>query len=1695
MMTYEHSMATLNVSDKNEVIDFEYRGVKESHPLGALQLISESDSDLLFITLPRSTKMNNFPNMLSRFWSDNDVATFECCPVSLETNETTYQTRAKMIFNKSYISSTRKRTLDKALGYQAATKKGDCGGMLVSTYGPLCGRYLGMHVAGGAGAGGFFGMSTIITREMIEEALNFKGTDIPEVEFFEQGGDLHGPNLHHVVKIPREEQVHLCRKTKLKPSIISDLLPWEAQKHLPLMTADDPRSEGQDPVINMLNDTLSVEQPTGINPHFMNLVRDDMIHFYRYALEWPIGRRMLTIEEALGGIPGLLTSMKVKSSPGYPLVLYSRKSGKRDWYHFTDNGELIIEPIFRQMVNQFLLKLTDPDFTDDIRGRFLVYLKDELTTASKIEQKRCRLIFGGDLIANTAFRMLFGSFIVAFQRSHRTTPSAIGLNQYSYDMDTIYQYLTEVGDNFIAGDFKNFDKKMVKEFQLLGYDVISSLCDFIPKHTLEKFVRHQTESPLQVFNKLLYLKSSHFSGCFFTTILNILVHEAYIRYIFNFLCPNVIFEDHVRMKILGDDHIYSVSDEIKDKVTPITIANELSLLGQTYTSDDKLKPLDDEHRDFADITFLGAHPIEHNGKYVGALKKDTLRETLKWTRNHDNTIIEECRTTMELMSVWGKEDYDLYYKQINQALFQAGYDPIKLPSQSTMIEIVASRTSATDCCFPMLFNAQGNDAAQFGLTKLNQRHTLESTVLNNSNVKDSLSMKAMAETPMDLNFSTESNVWRSDFTWTNGDPAGTAIYTIDVPFGLLSLGQSDNIQNMPFDRYTYWTGDVEVSLQINGQPFQQGLLAMYFMPLASYQCELANITTTNHVLLTPGESSTASITIPFIYPRTLMNTYASATESLGTIFVTPLSPLVSVTGDTLNISVFSKFPNSSFRIPKIPIEALANGQIMYSTPSGEQILREYEGTFVKEEDEGVEYEAQGAGQSTNVSNTYYNVGGNMPIQDNPTSIGQDLGQQTTADLAADVSAMPLDNPPLCSGSVPFHQTFSGMSASHGVRPTNDMQLFPSALSREPMQIFNPAEAKISTLLGKKCLLTSFEVSSSDDIGKLLYSVQLNTRMGLIDGFGIPFNIAFLNQFMFWRSHMRFEVVAVRTRFHSTRLNAVVTYGAPVASEALRTVAYSHMIDFSGENSKFDFDVEWNAQTEFLRIYEGDGQVDPVQNYSLGNLSFYLTNALVAPESVASSHQVLVFLRFVEPRVAVPRPYSPFTFNAYSEILPNFIIMSILSGDSIVNTNDGVGSKTTAVFSKTAVSFDPQVPDDGVYNVSGSITLRYFSMSGSFQTFVVSSVQATFDPTTVTIVFTPTVVPGFEFSTSANLSFESITILDSIAVGGNVEMIAQGMDIPPSNEDGTQPQDEHVEAVATTHVETVERPIQPCKLEIGRKFEFLVSDIHEIGRRYHRIKLIGNNQLDQFVVNTSVTNTGETINFLNFSVQVQSYLRAFFAVWAGSVKYRIFNQDDNVGNVVFVPYLNTDQRICVPIIDALNGEAFTYNSEAVTSLSSVSAPMARERSYPLALKQFIDVSAPFQTHFNFCYNSKTQDIAPIASGTMALSYGDQEPEIYTAFGDDLRLGVFRPPQTTTLNFAGFSGGKAGFFQPAAFNLRPHFQTLKAVGVVGRTNSGVDHAKKLAVPAVVASSAQRKTPAGNAGGNNSACLPNCRTSCSE
>ena len=75
--------------------------------------------------------------------------------------------------------------------------------------------------------------------------------------------------------------------------------------------------------------------------------------------------------------------------------------------------------------------------------------------------------------------------------------------------------------------------------------------------------------------------------------------------------------------------------------------------------------------------------------------------------------------------------------------------------------------------------------------------------------------------------------YRESVEWTTTDAFGAEIKSWDIPFGILDKGDDNNLQNMPFDRFIYWNGTVELTLQVTGTPFQQGLAIFYFYPLAN----------------------------------------------------------------------------------------------------------------------------------------------------------------------------------------------------------------------------------------------------------------------------------------------------------------------------------------------------------------------------------------------------------------------------------------------------------------------------------------------------------------------------------------------------------------------------------------------------------------------------------------------------------------------------------------------------------------------------------------------------------------------------------------------------------------------------------------------------------------------------------------------
>lgn len=1659
-VTVNHIFETIDgLIPDGTILTLKYGGSVIKLPFSADNLTFGVDSDVAFYNTG-PTKLNMFPDLRKKFWTEDQAANFKVGTVSFNTEEGTKMSCATKLERVKYSVDGLKTTkiLEHGLVYRMKMQNGDCG-LAVSSLGSIAsGMYMGIHVAGGQTICETQGAAVIITREMIEEALKLPTID-DVIELKAQSGELNGPNLLVLEQVPVDEQVYVNRKSKLQPSSIVKHLPWKPLKHRPIMSTFDERSNGVDPAINMLNDTLSVVQPE-VDRKVFSKVKKEMFDWWHRKLEWTVERRQLTFEEALGGIPGKLASYKSSTSAGYPLCKIAKKKGKQDFFHFDKNGDLVYEDYFAEMVADREVELIQED--EDSRDRFLVYMKDEPVTQKKIDEGRTRLIYSGNLLSNVVFRQYFGSLLASMNASYHYSPSAVGLNPYSWDMDVMYEYLMEVQKDgkFVAGDFKNFDKNMIRQFQEAAYELLMDLMgEVVPKEMKQAFVKNQMDPYVQYSQWKFRLKTSHLSGCFFTTIVNNLVHEMYLRYIFMRQYPDLSFSKHVRSKILGDDHIYSFSEECRE-LNPVRIAELLAEIGQTYTSDKKDQPLTEEFRSFEDITFLGAHPVMLEGYWCGALKKETIQESTCWTRNKNETLCEEMKSMIEFASMWELDYFDHVQDSLRDAwLHSEGYEyPYDLLYHETRAE-VARRTAASGLDFFGYLTAQTLEQedliplfaqSKTTLVDLGTGNQVDSDQLG-STMNQGFSNRAIGQLPATLDFGTESPVFRQTFPWSTAQAAGTVLGTWAAPFGILGEGEQNNLQNMAFDRYNFWNGDVCLVFQINGTPFQQGLLAVYFVPLGDYEFELANITAAQHVFVQPNNNTTATIRVPFRYYRSLLNTLARGTESIGTFKAVVYSPLAAADPTTVSVTMLSAFPDSKFHVPR-PLY-VGRTRFYYHALRGNHVNGVMRNSGIRKKrdaDEEVEEQIKmvaqmiekqipmighGASQSTTINNNYSNVGGNMPISDISNVPTAQLDQTQDISPQVDVS-MPLDNPPLASGGLPVQQTFTGMSTSYGIRPTNDMQLYPAALSREQMQIFDPAEAKVETILGKMTLLRAFMVNATDPAGKQLYKIQMNTRMGLAEGDGIPLNVALLNQFMFWRGDIEFTFIAVKTRYHSMRIQALIGYGAEEVASGSRTTLFSKIMKFSEEEDVHSFTVDWNAQTEFLRTYEGDGQFDPVQNYSLGVLAVYLQNILVAPETVAQSVEVLVGVRFLNPKVAVPRGVSPFTFGGEGEYVTTVYVVKMNSKRPCSH----VGKDYTMTKTDMAMTGSPA---DGVYQGLGTIFFDFTPSTGgvyalSFEKNQMSLLSGIWtwksDDFTGNDDGEAQIGSGgnqtkWQFVrplTAAEKAVHPTTV--KIPVTSQVPMSAQSLEV---QEEQSAPAEEllHQEENMVTDGQVPERPSIPCKLEIGKKFEFTITDLHEVGRRYVAFQPDTEASEQGFNVLSRTLTPQRTTVFQNFSVSIYSPFKHLFAAWAGSVKFRIFQKAGSSNSIIFAPFYNQSAtEPCVPVIDSLGDSSFVYEDQSLATGSAIAGNYAREKFFPTSDNvAYVDVSAPFQSHFNFCLTTNTQEVGPISSGTMAVATQDDDepPQMYTAFGDDLRLGIFRPPQTTRFDMSGFTKGIGGY----------------------------------------------------------------------
>jgi hypothetical protein len=1200
---------------------------------------NEIEHDLMFIKVG-CPQCPQFKNITSRFLNDSEYPE-SAFDVILRTREGLRWTTARSDVQQ-YSYSGKVLYLNDGFRYRALTAPGDCGSPIMLSSGRNINKCVGIHVAGSLNKSEPVGLGVRVSRDMILSAI---GDDLPskgfqaESPFMDELLETENPNLLRLGKVPVNQRVHMCSKTKLRPSKIAEFLPWESLKQPAVMSVSDSRSQGKDPVEQAIL-RMAKSPKVKLNDKRLHLCAVECLENLKRGLDFSGtgGMRELSFEEAVFGIPGVLSSVVTDTSPGSPYCYFSLKKGKKELVWF-ENGIGKYNPAFKEHVQVMYNRVKNGESFDNV---FVGYMKDEVRSKSKIEKVNTRITFCDDATYNVVCRMFFGSIVAAFNSSFPNHAYAIGINPGSYDFMKIFQRLRRYKNRIVAGDFSEFDLRHQRQIMDKSFWILEQIGMFLEKSTtIFEHVRvHETCAPALMGTWIVELLCSNFSGGFWTTILNCVTCELYFRYAFKTRFPAKIFDTMISLVILGDDHLVGVSPEID--WNPLMIRDDMSLLGQVYTSAEKDAELTAEYRKFSEILFLGHVPKPVDGDFAGALRKETLEGSLMWTRDWDMTLRAQCQQMVEYASVWDNVYYESFLKDVNNALVEVGEKPLDLPPWESLRSTVAHRT--VDSGEDYRFRGEAKELESSGdTTEVEESPGLTTVVPDNivqgeetPTIQTLPEERSLSEVPATLEMGPDSWVRRTQFNWSSNSGYGADLQTISLPYGLLGMGDQHNLQNMPFQNFLFSRPEIEIMIQLNGSPTQAGCLIAFFVPLSTQVPYPTSYCSMIHVKLSPDGNPSAVLKIPFRFWRSFLNNQFAhdhpLEESMGKLHICVYSALTTKTlPSDCGVTIYSKIKTTS-RIPRVVPPSAANARPSYGFTAGTGTLA---GRLLSSD---TTYRAEGANLSSTKITNRYNVGsiaGGMPVE---ASVKMQGSQKN--DTKSDAKIIPMDNPPCVGGTVPVQHQFGSMSKTNGPEVTVGMALHPQEMSRQPMMFRDPTETCIAGLCEKFGRIDSFSWNTNQADGTDLISFDLcstfmnDAPVNWTASTPVPLNIAILSQFQYSHCDVVYRFHAVRTKFHSGRLMIAVGYGTLDVPPAQKTALYNQVLDFSGESSIIDVVVPYNNTQEYIAAQNNSRFLSTSQRFGSVHVSV-LNELRCSSEVVSDAIRVIVEVSLRNVRVAFP----------------------------------------------------------------------------------------------------------------------------------------------------------------------------------------------------------------------------------------------------------------------------------------------------------------------------------------------------------------------------------------------------------------------------------------------------------------------------
>lgn len=496
------------------------------------------------------------------------------------------------------------RNMDVYLGVGSEpTQAGDCGsiGIAMTPRGPVI---VGFHTIGREHTAGFPHVTQAVLKQLLGNTVvsgggkplfTLNGTDVDLLpvhpksvtRFLKEGNaNVYGMLMGSTPK-PRSR---VCA-TPLQETVCTEL-DYEVKHGPPVMS-------GWEPVYNnvkeMVRPHLDIDQ-TRLDHCVASFTKDIVAGLNEvHGQQWHRELVILSDRAAVNGVPGVkyIDRINTSTSMGFPW------NTSKSMFLVKEPSEDIPDAVNFKSDVWDRIRHIEKCYVEGRRAYpvFSAHLKDEAVTFAKVEAKKTRVFTGAPVDFSVVMRKHLLPFVRLLQMNKFIFEAGPGTVTQSIEWSHFYQYLTQYGtDRIIAGDYGKFDKRMVAQFILAAFRVITNLLaeagHDVSELTIVECIAHDVAFPLVNFKgDIVEFFGSNPSGQPLTVVVNSIVNSLYMRYAYCGVrtdgrtdCSD--FKEKVALMTYGDDNTMGVS-VTAPWFNHTAIQKEMATIGVEYTMADK----------------------------------------------------------------------------------------------------------------------------------------------------------------------------------------------------------------------------------------------------------------------------------------------------------------------------------------------------------------------------------------------------------------------------------------------------------------------------------------------------------------------------------------------------------------------------------------------------------------------------------------------------------------------------------------------------------------------------------------------------------------------------------------------------------------------------------------------------------------------------------------------------------------------------------------------------------------------------------------------------------------------------------------------------------------------------------------------------------------------------------------------------